>query len=62
VFDSNEVRILKIKLTSKDGCVLKIKQTNIPKDQVVDKLIDGWKSHIFRPMSQICGFPLGDDF
>jgi len=44
-----------------DGCKVEIKQDGIPADQDLKKLVEGWKSNIFKPMSLICGYPIEED-
>ena len=44
-----------------DACKVEIKQTRIPWEQDLKKLVEGWKSNIFRPMSMICGYPIEED-
>jgi hypothetical protein len=44
-----------------DGCKVEIKQSGIPWDQEIKKLIEGWKNNIFKPMSLICGYPIEDE-
>ena len=44
-----------------DSCKIEIKQSNIPANQNLKKLEDGWMQQIFKPMSLICGYPIEED-
>jgi len=53
-----------VELTFKDfedGCYLKLVQTKIPSVQDAKSLKSGWKSFIFKPLSEICGYTLEED-
>lgn len=52
---------LTFKERDEDGCKIEIRQTGIPWEQDIKKLVEGWKGNIFRPMSMICGYPIEED-
>ena len=41
-----------------DECTLVFNQSNLPKDMTAEKMEQGWRNQIIKPLSQILGFPL----
>lgn len=41
-----------------DECTLIINQSNLPKEMSGEKMEQGWRSQIIRPISEILGLPL----
>lgn len=61
--DWEDYSTVTIKLTEmeEDEVLVELKQTNIPKNTNMQSLENGWKTMIFKSISQLCGYSILED-